>query len=338
MKGAVEAVLREIVSDGPRPSDWVYVQNFPEPHKPIAVDLSPGCAPRFRDGMRELIDDLKVALPAAFRSEEYQTRRAAVDTGFQKKQGEPLAQLQAEASAKEITILRRGPRQSRWAQPTLARSPRNHSFPRANFPSTLSAISEADRLLAHPRIQPVSNGSNQRRSAGKIGMSDASRCMTDNLLQRLLRDPLGFVWRYALGWNAPQEYEEPLSITLDDLGKLVHELLRRAVDSLEPDPGYAKASEAQIEAALSGAATVVRESWPSERPVPPKLLWSNTIDYAAAMALVGLLRKDITDEGTRSWTEVPFGQPNGFMVGRSFPGIQQSPWLYGHADSVAGHN
>jgi predicted ATP-dependent protease len=106
MKGAVEAVLREIAIDGPRPSDWVYVQNFPEPHKPIAVELPAGGAPRFRDGMRELIDDLKVALPAAFRSEEYQTRRGAVDTGFQKKQGEAFAQLQAEASAREITILR----------------------------------------------------------------------------------------------------------------------------------------------------------------------------------------------------------------------------------------
>jgi hypothetical protein len=75
MKGAVEAVLREIASDRPRPSDWVYVQNFREPHKPIALELPPGGAPRFRDGMRELIEDLKVALPAAFRSEEYQTRR-----------------------------------------------------------------------------------------------------------------------------------------------------------------------------------------------------------------------------------------------------------------------
>jgi AAA domain len=71
MKGAVEAVLKEIGSHGLKPSDWVYVQNFAEPRKPIAVELPPGGARRFRDGMRELIDDLKVALPVAFRSEEY---------------------------------------------------------------------------------------------------------------------------------------------------------------------------------------------------------------------------------------------------------------------------
>jgi hypothetical protein len=35
----------------------------------------------------------------------------------------------------------------------------------------------------------------------------------------------------------------------------------------------------------------------------PRSLWSNTVDYAAGMALTGLLRKEITEEGTRSWTE-----------------------------------
>src|ERR1700730_14796920 len=35
----------------------------------------------------------------------------------------------------------------------------------------------------------------------------------------------------------------------------------------------------------------------------PRLLWSNTVDYAAGMVLTGLLRKEITEEGTRSWTE-----------------------------------
>jgi hypothetical protein len=130
---------------------------------------------------------------------------------------------------------------------------------------------------------------------------------------------LGFVWRYALRWTAPQERELPLSIAPDELGKLVHELLRRAVDCLEPNPGYAKASETQIEEALRTAAAHLRETWPLERPVPPKLLWSNTVDYAAAMALVGLLRKEIAEEGTRSWTEVPFGQPKEFEAGRELP-------------------
>ncbi|WP_258768817.1 PD-(D/E)XK nuclease family protein [Bradyrhizobium arachidis] len=138
-------------------------------------------------------------------------------------------------------------------------------------------------------------------------------------LQRLLRDPLGFVWKYALGFDVPQQREHPLTIAPDELGKLVHELLRRAVDALEPEPGYARASDVQIENALTDATGIVHAAWPLERPVPPKLLWGHTVDYAKAMALAGLLRKEISEEGTRSWTEVPFGQPAGFESGRELP-------------------
>jgi ATP-dependent helicase/DNAse subunit B len=138
-------------------------------------------------------------------------------------------------------------------------------------------------------------------------------------LQRLLRDPLGFVWKYALGFDVPQQREQPLTIAPDDFGKLVHELLRRAVDALEPEPGYAKASDVQIENALQDATRVVHTAWPLERPVPPRLLWGHTVDYARAMALAGLLRKEINEDGTRSWTEVAFGQSPGFEAGRELP-------------------
>jgi hypothetical protein len=96
------------------------------------------------------------------------------------------------------------------------------------------------------------------------------------------------------------------------------------VDCLEPDPGYAKASEGGIEA-LKTAVKAVHENWPLERPVPPKLLWSNTVDFAATLASAGLRRKDIAEDGTRSWTEVPFGQPAGFVAGRGLPWDATTP-------------
>jgi len=42
------------------------------------------------------------------------------------------------------------------------------------------------------------------------------------------------------------------------------------------------------------------------------LLWGHTVEYAKAMALAGLLRKEINEDSTRSWTEVPFGQAQDF--------------------------
>jgi hypothetical protein len=47
--------------------------------------------------------------------------------------------------------------------------------------------------------------------------------------------------------------------------------------------------------------------------VPPRLLWSNTVDHGARMALTGLNLKEISEPGTRSWTELPFGQARGLV-------------------------
>ena len=49
------------------------------------------------------------------------------------------------------------------------------------------------------------------------------------------------------------------------------------------------------------------------------------MDFAATLASVGLRRKDIAEDGTRSWTEVPFGQPAGFVAGRELPWDATAP-------------
>jgi len=50
----------------PTPSDWVYVNNFTDPAKPIAIELPAGRAREFEDAMKKLIDDLQTSLPAVF--------------------------------------------------------------------------------------------------------------------------------------------------------------------------------------------------------------------------------------------------------------------------------
>ncbi|MFN3655893.1 MAG: Lon protease family protein [Pseudolabrys sp.] len=106
MQEAVKSLLAADGRDVPQPSDWVYVHNFKSPDRPVALELPPGRAPKFREAMRKLIDDLKAALPAAFQSEDYQTRHGAIDETFQKKQGEAFAALRDKASEKDIVILR----------------------------------------------------------------------------------------------------------------------------------------------------------------------------------------------------------------------------------------
>jgi lon-related putative ATP-dependent protease len=106
MRQTVKSMLEAAAKEQRRPADWVYVNNFKEMHKPIAIELPAGRAPAFRAAMGELIDDLKAALPAVFRSEDYQTRRAAIDEAFQKKQGQAFSELHARAKEQGVLVIR----------------------------------------------------------------------------------------------------------------------------------------------------------------------------------------------------------------------------------------
>ncbi|HWW46992.1 MAG TPA: AAA family ATPase [Xanthobacteraceae bacterium] len=106
MQAAVKAVLAEEASARLRPSDWVYVHNFADPDKPVAIELPAGRARAFQTTMHKLIDDLKTALSAVFQSEDYQTRRSAIDEAFQKKQGEAFSALRDKAAERDIVIVR----------------------------------------------------------------------------------------------------------------------------------------------------------------------------------------------------------------------------------------
>jgi predicted ATP-dependent protease len=106
MQDAVRAVLAEQAQSSLNASDWVYVNNFIDVERPIAIELPAGRARRFQDAVHKLNDDLKSAVPAVFQSEDYQTRRGAIDEAFQKKQAEAFSALHDKAAEKDIAILR----------------------------------------------------------------------------------------------------------------------------------------------------------------------------------------------------------------------------------------
>jgi RecB family exonuclease len=199
------------------------------------------------------------------------------------------------------------------------------------------AFNEADRLLARPndaaetprlvsamrcwrswQRAEVTPHDGLVRAEHPLMRRAIARVQSATSLRLMLRDPLAFVWRYALGWHSTVEQEEPLTLNARVFGELVHELLRGAVDRLEPQPGYTRATAVQLETALREALEVTRAQWPLERSVPPALLWEHTLLEAQRMALNALRFDQSVQEGTRCWTEVPFGQ-------REASG-QEGPW------------
>ncbi|HKJ72743.1 MAG TPA: ATP-binding protein [Alphaproteobacteria bacterium] len=90
----------------PVPSDWCYVNNFKEAHKPRAIQLPAGKGAALKVAMDRLIDDLRSALSTAFSSDEYRTRRRVIEDEFKDKQQSELEEVEKAAAAKEIALVR----------------------------------------------------------------------------------------------------------------------------------------------------------------------------------------------------------------------------------------
>ena len=87
--------------------------------------------------------------------------------------------------------------------------------------------------------------------------------MSATSLKLLLRDPIHFAWRYALGWKQPDPADEPLTLDPLAFGNLVHGVLEKAVNVLEANGGFGRAAPNQIEKAVSEATATTARAWES---------------------------------------------------------------------------
>jgi hypothetical protein len=143
------------------------------------------------------------------------------------------------------------------------------------------------------------------------------RPLSATSLRLLPRDPIRFIWRYGLGWEQPEEADDPLTVDALAFGILVHELLRRAVDALEAAGEFAKAQGSQVEATVDQVIKEIARAWESQQPVPPPLIWRSTLQRARQVSLIALTHPFAGLKGQRSWTEIPFGTPD--ANGRRLP-------------------
>jgi lon-related putative ATP-dependent protease len=103
---AVKAYLERKAREAAATPDLVYVNNFEAPNRPKALSLPHGRARAFAKAMVAAIDELRNSLPAIFESDDYQTRRRAIDEEFRSGQEEAFEALSKRAQAQNIAILR----------------------------------------------------------------------------------------------------------------------------------------------------------------------------------------------------------------------------------------
>ncbi len=88
------------------PRDLCYVHNFQASHQPRSLRLPPGVGRELAEDVDAFLRDLRPALRGAFESEDYQTRRQAIQQEVSEEQGEAFERLREKAREQGLALIR----------------------------------------------------------------------------------------------------------------------------------------------------------------------------------------------------------------------------------------
>jgi len=106
--GKTSLVKRILEKEGKKratPDDWVYVYNFEEAHKPMAINFAAGEATGFAKAMDEFADFLEHDLPEAVKNEMYEEQLKSIREKYQEKRNDYVKVLQKKAKGKKVSLL-----------------------------------------------------------------------------------------------------------------------------------------------------------------------------------------------------------------------------------------
>jgi len=103
----VQRYLERAAAAEPPADDWCYVFDFRDGgRRPRALRMPAGRGAALRGDMERLIEELRVAIPAAFESEEYRHRRQMLEDRAKALPQQSLGEIEKEARAKGVAIVR----------------------------------------------------------------------------------------------------------------------------------------------------------------------------------------------------------------------------------------
>ncbi len=102
----VKQLLEKESSTADIPPDWCYINNFDEYHKPHCLQLPAGRARKLQADMEQLVDDILVAIPTTFESDEYRTQIQAIEDEFKELEQKTFNELSEKADKQNIAMLR----------------------------------------------------------------------------------------------------------------------------------------------------------------------------------------------------------------------------------------
>jgi lon-related putative ATP-dependent protease len=103
--GLAKELAKERASSEAPPGDWCYVNNFADSERPLHLHFPTGRGKEFRKDMFDVIEELRIAIPAAFEGDDYRAQLKAVEEETQKKVDARLKELEEHAKTENIAVL-----------------------------------------------------------------------------------------------------------------------------------------------------------------------------------------------------------------------------------------
>jgi len=103
--GLAENLARERAKEKGSPSDWCYVNNFADPERPRTLCFPAGRGAEYRDDMQDLIEEMRLAIPAAFDDDDYRNHLKALEETTQKEVEAQWRSLDEQAEKNEIAVM-----------------------------------------------------------------------------------------------------------------------------------------------------------------------------------------------------------------------------------------
>ncbi|MFC1570242.1 Lon protease family protein [Candidatus Omnitrophota bacterium] len=101
----VNRAVNKIAFQQETPDDWIYVNNFVNEDEPIALKLPAGRGIIFKKDVEELVEDLKVEIPKAFESEDYEVRKQDLLKEYKERRDSALQEVE-DSAHKEGFVLK----------------------------------------------------------------------------------------------------------------------------------------------------------------------------------------------------------------------------------------
>ena len=101
---AVKKFLDELAKTKTKADDWIYVNNFVNPYEPLAIRLPPGMSSKLKKDMASFVGEARRALPRAFESDDYATKREEALGKLDKERETVVGQVNESAAKQGFTI------------------------------------------------------------------------------------------------------------------------------------------------------------------------------------------------------------------------------------------